>query len=231
MHARMFDHKCIRCPASACTFLDARPLYCQTFDAVDGKQARRTGASSPLGELMDHGACVCVRERVSERWGDGGKERGNERGKEKQGGLAEYLCEAMIRHCHSLAPSCEVPNHQILPCSSPHLPSVPPPLFLHPPPLPLPAALHFHRSLPGCDAFVTTVSGGRVAARTSSEGRGLLSSPGGRLDAFIDSVLRRGDGETESPFSASKVEHRQEIGLRRKLFKLALVTLSSSQER
>lgn len=28
-------------------------LY-QTFDAVDGKQARRTNSSSPLGELFDH---------------------------------------------------------------------------------------------------------------------------------------------------------------------------------
>lgn len=28
---------------------------CQTFDAVDGKQARRTNSSSPLGELFDHG--------------------------------------------------------------------------------------------------------------------------------------------------------------------------------
>lgn len=27
----------------------------QTLDAVDGKQARRTGSSSPLGELFDHG--------------------------------------------------------------------------------------------------------------------------------------------------------------------------------
>ncbi|XP_031388740.1 choline/ethanolaminephosphotransferase 1-like [Punica granatum] len=37
-------------------------LY-QTFDAVDGKQARRTSSSSPLGELFDHGcdalACAC----------------------------------------------------------------------------------------------------------------------------------------------------------------------------
>jgi phosphatidylglycerophosphate synthase len=29
--------------------------FCQTFDAVDGKQARRTNSSSPLGELFDHG--------------------------------------------------------------------------------------------------------------------------------------------------------------------------------
>lgn len=27
----------------------------QTLDATDGKQARRTGSSSPLGELFDHG--------------------------------------------------------------------------------------------------------------------------------------------------------------------------------
>ncbi|KAA3453311.1 choline/ethanolaminephosphotransferase 1-like isoform X1 [Gossypium australe] len=38
-------------------------LY-QTFDAIDGKQARRTNSSSPLGELFDHGcdalACALV---------------------------------------------------------------------------------------------------------------------------------------------------------------------------
>ena len=27
----------------------------QTLDACDGKQARRTGSSSPLGQLFDHG--------------------------------------------------------------------------------------------------------------------------------------------------------------------------------
>ncbi len=27
----------------------------QTLDALDGKQARRTGSSSPFGELFDHG--------------------------------------------------------------------------------------------------------------------------------------------------------------------------------
>lgn len=31
-------------------------LFCyQTLDAIDGKQARRTGTSSPLGQLFDHG--------------------------------------------------------------------------------------------------------------------------------------------------------------------------------
>ena len=33
-------------------------LY-QTMDAMDGKQARRTGSSSPLGQLFDHG-CDCT---------------------------------------------------------------------------------------------------------------------------------------------------------------------------
>lgn len=33
-------------------------LY-QTLDALDGKQARRTGASSPLGQLFDHGTLPC----------------------------------------------------------------------------------------------------------------------------------------------------------------------------
>ncbi|XVE74455.1 hypothetical protein DITRI_Ditri12bG0018700 [Diplodiscus trichospermus] len=41
-------------------------LY-QTFDAVDGKQARRTNSSSPLGELFDHGcdALACVFETMA----------------------------------------------------------------------------------------------------------------------------------------------------------------------
>jgi len=30
-------------------------FWSQTMDAVDGKQARRTGASSPLGQMFDHG--------------------------------------------------------------------------------------------------------------------------------------------------------------------------------
>ena len=27
----------------------------QSLDAIDGKQARRTGSATPLGELFDHG--------------------------------------------------------------------------------------------------------------------------------------------------------------------------------
>ena len=34
-----------------------------TLDNVDGKQARRTGSSSPLGLLFDHGVYVCVAGR------------------------------------------------------------------------------------------------------------------------------------------------------------------------
>mmetsp|Transcript_81308 Transcript_81308/g.230356 ORF Transcript_81308/g.230356 Transcript_81308/m.230356 type:complete len:392 (-) Transcript_81308:68-1243(-) len=34
-------------------------LFYQTCDALDGLQARRTGASSPLGGLLDHG-CDCI---------------------------------------------------------------------------------------------------------------------------------------------------------------------------
>jgi phosphatidylglycerophosphate synthase len=30
-------------------------FWYQTLDAIDGKQARRTNSSSPLGELFDHG--------------------------------------------------------------------------------------------------------------------------------------------------------------------------------
>ncbi|CAE8707767.1 unnamed protein product [Polarella glacialis] len=33
--------------------------FYQTMDALDGKQARRTGSSSPLGQLFDHG-CDCL---------------------------------------------------------------------------------------------------------------------------------------------------------------------------
>jgi ethanolaminephosphotransferase len=35
-------------------------FFYYTFDCMDGKQARRTGSSSPLGQLFDHGMdCVC----------------------------------------------------------------------------------------------------------------------------------------------------------------------------
>ncbi|CAE7382690.1 chpt1 [Symbiodinium natans] len=55
----------------ACPFCDVAPprwlalsyatalYFYQTMDAVDGKQARRTGSSTPLGHLVDHG-CDCL---------------------------------------------------------------------------------------------------------------------------------------------------------------------------
>ena len=36
----------------------------QTFDAIDGKQARRTGSSGPLGQLFDHG-CDAITNSVA----------------------------------------------------------------------------------------------------------------------------------------------------------------------
>lgn len=39
-----------------CYFFSAFCVFAyQTLDAVDGKQARRTQSSSPLGQLFDHG--------------------------------------------------------------------------------------------------------------------------------------------------------------------------------
>eukprot|EP00439_Symbiodinium_sp_Y106_P045815 s4430_g5.t2 len=42
----------------ALSYVGALYFY-QTMDAVDGKQARRTGSSTPLGHLVDHG-CDCL---------------------------------------------------------------------------------------------------------------------------------------------------------------------------
>lgn len=37
-----------------------------TLDCMDGKQARRTGSSSPLGQLFDHGMdCLCLQQHIS----------------------------------------------------------------------------------------------------------------------------------------------------------------------
>ncbi len=48
-------HLCIQVPGWAC-YLCALGLFIyQSLDAIDGKQARRTKSSSPLGELFDHG--------------------------------------------------------------------------------------------------------------------------------------------------------------------------------
>ena len=44
-------------PAGSWLYLScaAGLFFYQTFDAIDGKQARATGTSSPLGEVVDHG--------------------------------------------------------------------------------------------------------------------------------------------------------------------------------
>ena len=49
-------------PPSLAYFVAAALMFVyQTLDAIDGKQARRTGSSSPLGQLFDHGCdAVCA---------------------------------------------------------------------------------------------------------------------------------------------------------------------------
>ncbi|CAM9693784.1 unnamed protein product [Chrysoparadoxa australica] len=47
---------------SWCYFLYAVTIFCyQTLDAIDGKQARRTNSSTPLGQLFDHGCDALVK--------------------------------------------------------------------------------------------------------------------------------------------------------------------------
>ncbi|MES1915354.1 MAG: hypothetical protein MHM6MM_007316, partial [Cercozoa sp. M6MM] len=47
-------------PPRVSLFLAVSLFLYQTLDAIDGKQARRTGSSSPLGQLFDHGCdSVC----------------------------------------------------------------------------------------------------------------------------------------------------------------------------
>ncbi|KAI0978896.1 hypothetical protein GJ496_004912 [Pomphorhynchus laevis] len=50
------------CPRVLYLFVALGLFIYQTLDAIDGKQARRTQSSSPLGELFDHGcdAITCV---------------------------------------------------------------------------------------------------------------------------------------------------------------------------
>ena len=42
-------------PQWACLLCALGLFIYQSLDAIDGKQARRTGTSTPLGELFDHG--------------------------------------------------------------------------------------------------------------------------------------------------------------------------------
>jgi hypothetical protein len=41
----------------------------QSMDAIDGKQARRTGMAGPLGEMFDHGCGKCFGDSVCVRRG------------------------------------------------------------------------------------------------------------------------------------------------------------------
>ena len=43
-------------------------LLYQTFDAMDGKHARRTGQSSALGQLFDHGCDACCVSLMLHTW-------------------------------------------------------------------------------------------------------------------------------------------------------------------
>eukprot|EP01006_Ploeotia_vitrea_P011444 TRINITY_DN30431_c0_g1_i1.p1 TRINITY_DN30431_c0_g1~~TRINITY_DN30431_c0_g1_i1.p1 ORF type:complete len:488 (-),score=232.36 TRINITY_DN30431_c0_g1_i1:139-1602(-) len=57
--ASLFWYYCPRMDTAAPSWVYFVAVYCvfayQSFDAIDGKQARRTGSSSPLGQLFDHG--------------------------------------------------------------------------------------------------------------------------------------------------------------------------------
>ena len=46
---------------NGCYFYSAFAIFAyQTLDAIDGKQARRTGNSTPLGQLFDHGCDALI---------------------------------------------------------------------------------------------------------------------------------------------------------------------------
>jgi phosphatidylglycerophosphate synthase len=51
-----YDLSMTQMPPQAMSYLAGLSVFIyQTLDAIDGKQARRTGQSSPLGQLFDHG--------------------------------------------------------------------------------------------------------------------------------------------------------------------------------
>lgn len=67
-------------PRWACALCALGLFIYQSLDSIDGKQARRTNSSSPLGELFDHGcdsistvfvalsACISVRLGFYPKW-------------------------------------------------------------------------------------------------------------------------------------------------------------------
>ena len=63
----MYDHQLEgKSPSWVYFVFSVAVIMCQTLDAMDGKQARRTNSSSPLGQLFDHGCdamsavCMCI---------------------------------------------------------------------------------------------------------------------------------------------------------------------------
>jgi ethanolaminephosphotransferase len=53
-------------PAWVLIFNGLAQMVYYTLDSIDGKQARRTGSSSPLGQLFDHGMdCLCILSHLS----------------------------------------------------------------------------------------------------------------------------------------------------------------------
>lgn len=52
------------CPAWVWLLSTFSVFWYQTCDAVDGKQARRIKASSPLGEFLDHGLDACITQFI-----------------------------------------------------------------------------------------------------------------------------------------------------------------------
>ena len=48
------DYFSVDCPNWIFFLMSVSMFFYQTMDAIDGKQARRTNSSSPLGELFDH---------------------------------------------------------------------------------------------------------------------------------------------------------------------------------
>ena len=49
------SHPPLQAPRWCYLFAAVGVFFYQTLDGVDGKQARRTGSSGPLGEFFDHG--------------------------------------------------------------------------------------------------------------------------------------------------------------------------------
>jgi phosphatidylglycerophosphate synthase len=55
LHCRYSPDAKKEAPRWACGLCGFGLFVYQSLDAIDGKQARRTGTANPLGELFDHG--------------------------------------------------------------------------------------------------------------------------------------------------------------------------------